>query len=48
MKTKITTETKTTVNINTESEEKQNMEKVAPKGMGKLDMVIAFDTTGSM
>lgn len=24
------------------------MDKVAPKGMGKLDMVIAFDTTGSM
>lgn len=48
METKITTETKTTVSVNTESEEKQNMDKVAPKGMGKLDMVIAFDTTGSM
>ena len=48
METKITTETKTTVNVNIESEEKQNMDKVAPKGMGKLDMVIAFDTTGSM
>lgn len=48
METKIITETKTTVSVNTESEEKQNMDKVAPKGMGKLDMVIAFDTTGSM
>lgn len=48
METKITTETKTTVNVNIESDDKQNMDKVAPKGMGKLDMVIAFDTTGSM
>lgn len=48
METKITTETKTTVNMNIESEEKQNMDKVSPKGLGKLDMVIAFDTTGSM
>lgn len=48
METKITTETKTTVNVNIESEEKQNMDKVSPKGLGKLDMVIAFDTTGSM
>lgn len=48
METKITTETKTTVNVNIESEKTQNMDKVAPKGMGKLDMVIAFDTTGSM
>ncbi|MBD5275400.1 MAG: VWA domain-containing protein [Bacteroides sp.] len=48
MDTKITTETKTTVNVNIESEEKQMMDKVAPKGLGKLDMVIAFDTTGSM
>lgn len=33
-----------------ESEEKQEetFEKVAPKNVGKLDMVIAFDTTGSM
>lgn len=46
--TKVTTETKTTVNVNIASEEAQNMDKVAPKGMGKLDMVIAFDTTGSM
>lgn len=48
METKITTETKTTVTVNIESEEKQNINKVAPKGLGKLDMVIAFDTTGSM
>lgn len=48
MGTKITTETKTTVNVNIESEEKHHMEEVTPKGLGKLDMVIAFDTTGSM
>lgn len=28
--------------------EKKALEKVAPKNVGKLDMVIAFDTTGSM
>lgn len=27
---------------------KQGLDKVSPKGIGKLDMVIAFDTTGSM
>lgn len=48
METKISTETKTTVNVNIESEENQNMDKVRPKGFGKLDMIIAFDTTGSM
>ncbi|MDE5877129.1 MAG: VWA domain-containing protein [Muribaculaceae bacterium] len=48
METKITTETKTTVNVNAEAEEKAHMDKVTPKGQGKLDMVIAFDTTGSM
>lgn len=48
METKITTETKTSVNFNVEGDETLNMEKVAPKGKGKLDMVIAFDTTGSM
>lgn len=48
MKTKITAETKTTINVNVEPEEKQAFEKVAPKGHGQLDMVIAFDTTGSM
>lgn len=30
------------------TEERAAMDKVAPKDMGKLDMVIAFDTTGSM
>ncbi len=48
METKITTETHTTMKVNTESEDVQNLEKVNPKGFGKLDMVIAFDTTGSM
>lgn len=48
METKITTETHTTVKVNTDSEESQNLGKVTPKGFGKLDMVIAFDTTGSM
>lgn len=48
MKTKVTTEVKTTVNVNTEPAEARNMEQVSPKGKGKLDMVIAFDTTGSM
>lgn len=49
MKTKITTETTTEVNVNIKSEETQTIdEKVTPKGKGKLDMVIAFDTTGSM
>ena len=45
MKTKVTTEVK----VNIESEETQILDdKVTPKGKGKLDMVIAFDTTGSM
>lgn len=48
METKITTETHTTVKVNTDSEESQHLGKVTPKGFGKLDMVIAFDTTGSM
>lgn len=47
MKPKITTETKNSVKENIETEEKQNTNN-APSGMGKLDMVIAFDTTGSM
>ena len=29
-------------------QEKEAFEKIAPKNIGKLDMVIAFDTTGSM
>lgn len=48
MKTKVTTETKTTVKVDVNTEETQSMGKVAPKGCGDLDMVIAFDTTGSM
>lgn len=49
MKTKVTTETTTEVKVNLESEESMTLDdKVTPKGMGKLDMVIAFDTTGSM
>lgn len=48
MKTNISTKTTTTINVNIESEERQPMDNVAPKGHGKLDMVIAFDTTGSM
>lgn len=49
MKTKITTETTTEVKVNLESEESATLDdKVTPKGQGKLDMVIAFDTTGSM
>lgn len=49
MKTKVTTETTTEVKVDITAEETQTLdEKVTPKGQGKLDMVIAFDTTGSM
>lgn len=49
MKTKVTTETTTEVKVNIESEDSTILDdKVTPKGQGKLDMVIAFDTTGSM
>ena len=42
-------EDKTSVNQGaTKEEKKASMDKVAPKSIGKLDMVIAFDTTGSM
>jgi len=34
--------------VNTEKENKKSLDKVAPKALGVLDMVIAFDTTGSM
>lgn len=38
-----------TVKISVNEEKKENaMDAVAPKSIGKLDMVIAFDTTGSM
>lgn len=49
MKTTVTTKTTTDVKVNIEPEETPTLdEKVTPKGKGKLDMVIAFDTTGSM
>lgn len=48
MEGKMEAEVKATVNVHIGSEEAQNMDKVTPKGKGKLDMVIAFDTTGSM
>ena len=50
-KPKETTTVKTTVEIVTEKPEetgKKAFDEVAPKEIGKLDMVIAFDTTGSM
>lgn len=45
-----TTKTKieSTVKITTEKKETSSMDSVAPENLGKLDMVIAFDTTGSM
>lgn len=46
--TDISDESKTRAGVDIESEENQTMGKVTPKGLGKLDMVIAFDTTGSM
>lgn len=49
--TPVDAEVKVTVNVKTGSQA-ENKEKafsdVAPKNIGKLDMVIAFDTTGSM
>lgn len=49
MKNTVTTETSTEVKVNIEPEETSTLDdKVTPKGKGKLDMVIAFDTTGSM
>lgn len=49
MKTTVKTETTTEVKVNIEPEEAAVLDdKVTPKGKGKLDMVIAFDTTGSM
>lgn len=49
MKTTITTETTTEVKVDIGPEETTTLDdKVTPKGKGKLDMVIAFDTTGSM
>lgn len=37
-----------TVTISAKHEDEKSMDSVAPKELGKLDMVIAFDTTGSM
>lgn len=49
MATKIKTETTTDVKMNIEQKDTQQLDdKVTPKGKGKLDMVIAFDTTSSM
>lgn len=40
---------KETVKVTTEENKEENsMDAVAPKSIGKLDMMIAFDTTGSM
>ena len=51
-KTVIETTVKTTVEVEevkaVETKEKDSLNKVAPKDIGVLDMVIAFDTTGSM
>lgn len=48
-KTTTVTKVKETVMVTTEETKKEgSMNKVAPKSIGKLDMVIAFDTTGSM
>jgi len=51
-KTNYKNSNKMKVNKEMKNEEKKDMEKsfakVAPKEIGKLDMVIAFDTTGSM
>mgnify|MGYP001041111697 FL=1 len=46
-KTTVTT-IEETVTVKTDSSEEESLVKVAPKDIGKLDMVIAFDTTGSM
>lgn len=48
-KKKTVTTVEETVKVTTEETTKENsMDAVAPKSIGKLDMVIAFDTTGSM
>lgn len=47
--TKTTVETVTTTSKeSTVSEEDKSKDEVSPKEVGRLDMVIAFDTTGSM
>lgn len=49
-KPSVDSEVKVTVNVKTDCDNSkvQTFERVAPKNVGKLDMVIAFDTTGSM
>ena len=52
VKTVVETTVKTTMEIEDvetdETKEEQSLSRVAPKDIGVLDMVIAFDTTGSM
>lgn len=47
-KKKTVTVEETVSTITTEVKDKESYAQVAPKHVGKLDMVIAFDTTGSM
>lgn len=48
-KNKTVTTVEETVKVSVNEEKKENsMDAVSPKSIGKLDMVIAFDTTGSM
>ncbi len=48
-KKKTVTTVEETVKVSVNEDKKENsMDAVAPKSIGKLDMVIAFDTTGSM
>lgn len=47
-KTIVTVEETTTTKATMERKENESLSRVAPKNIGKLDMVIAFDTTGSM
>ena len=44
----VTVEETVTSTTTTEVKNEENFAQVAPKNVGKLDMVIAFDTTGSM
>ena len=46
--TSISTEITSAADVDIKSKKKHAMDQVTPKGLGKLDMVIAFDTTGSM
>ena len=46
--TSVTTETTMEESKQDNKEDEKSMNKVAPKSVGVLDMVIAFDTTGSM